>query len=285
MSPRLSRALACLLLIALLMPILAACQPAGGQPATQTQPTSPSSKPAGQSTSAPTAAPAKPSTGGDPSKRVSDALGLLMGTSGEPGALPAFHIEIKMASPSYDRQAKAVKTNNTDMKADVQGVDAHVWILEDDGKTTEGYVIGDDDYVVNNGKVEKGGLLGVGFSWALWQLEPVIVLSLAGLGAKQAGNEAIDGRTADVFDVDMAKADKAVLAGVQAFIGKGIAVARGKVWVDQQTGALLKTVLDYELDLYDATSSDKNAPPVGHGSGHIEITATKVGKVTVSLPK
>ncbi len=58
--------------------------------------------------------------------------------------------------------------------------------------------------------------------------------------------EAIDGRTAEVYDVDMAKADPAVLAGVQGFIGKGVTRAAGKVWVDRETGGLLKANLDLE---------------------------------------
>lgn len=283
MSARTSRIVALLILPALLGSLLSGC---GGGAAT---PQPAATKPAGQATAKPatqpTTAPAKPATGGDPSKRVSDAFGLLVGSGDKPGALPSFHLQVDDSGPSYDRQAKAVTVNKTKIKADVQGTNVHVWVEGKDGKTTEGYVIGDDDYVVVGGKVQEGGLSGVGLSWAVWQLEPVVILSLAGLGARAAGTESVDGRTADVFEVDMAKADPAVLAGVKAFIGKGITVAKGKAWVDQQTGALLKTVLDYEQDLYDMTSSDKNAPPVGHGAGHIDIAVSQVGKVSVSLPK
>jgi len=281
MSRQKPRFTALLLIAVLLVPLLAACggpEAKSAQPAATAPAAKPTAKPAAQAT-------AKPAASADPSTRVSESLGLLMGQSDKPGALPSFHVEINDSGPTYDRQAKTVLTNAVKIKADVQGTDVHAWIEGDDGKTTEGYVIGNDDYVVDGGQVKQDALAGVGLTWAMWQLEPVVILSLAGLGAQAAGTQAVDGRTADVFAVDMAKADPAVLAGVQAFIGRGISVAKGKVWVDQQSGALLKTVLDYEQDLYDVTSSDKNAPPVGHGSGHIDIAVSQVGKVSVSLPK
>lgn len=281
MSRQKPRFTALLLIAVLLVPLLAACggpEAKSAQPAATAPAAKPTAKPAAQAT-------AKPAASADPSTRVSESLGLLMGQSDKPGALPSFHVEINDSGPTYDRQAKTVLTNAVKIKADVQGTDVHAWIEGDDGKTTEGYVIGNDDYVVDGGQVKQDALAGVGLTWAMWQLEPVVILSLAGLGAQAAGTQAVDGRTADVFAVDMAKADPAVLAGVQAFIGRGISVAKGKVWVDQQSGALLKTVLDYEQDLYDVTSSDKNTPPVGHGSGHIDIAVSQVGKVSVSLPK
>lgn len=284
MTARTSRIVALLALFALLVPLVSACGGGGNKNVVQPTPkpgAQPTAKPGAQATTAP----AKPATAGDPTERVTEALGLLMGTGGDPGALPSFHIQINDSGPSLDMRSKEVKTNKTRIKADVQGVNAHLWVEGEDGKTTEGYVIGNDDYVVEGGQVKEGGLSGVGLTWAVWQLDPVVILSLAGLGARAAGTEAIDGRTADVFEVDMAKADPAVLATVKAFVGRGITVAKGKAWVDQQTGALLKTVLDYEQDLYDITSSDKNAPPVGHGAGHIDIAVSQVGKVSVSLPK
>lgn len=114
----------------------------------------------------------------------------------------------------------------------------------------------------------------------MWPLTPVVVLSLAGLGAGPAGSDAIDGRSADHFTVDMAKADQAVLAGVQAFIGKGFRKAAGDVWVDQETGGLLKTVLDYEEDVYEPGTENV----VGNGTDHIEVEVTQVGNVTVTPP-
>ncbi|HOG48861.1 MAG TPA: hypothetical protein PLB78_19695, partial [Anaerolineae bacterium] len=262
------------------MAALAACGGGPAQPAAK-----PTTKPAGQPAAQPTAAPAQPVTGGDPSKRVTESLGLLTGSGDKTSVLPSYHIEINMAGPIFDRRDKAVKTDTTKIKADVQGANVHVWIEDEDGTTTEGYVIGNDDYVVKDGKVEEGGLSGVGLTWAMWQLDPVIILSLAGQGAQAAGGEDTGGRTAEAYTVDMAKGNPAVLAGIQAFIGHGISNARGQVWIDQQTGALLKTVLDYEQDVYDHTSSEKDAPPVGHGSGHIEISVTQVGKVSVNLPQ
>jgi hypothetical protein len=58
-----------------------------------------------------------------------------------------------------------------------------------------------------------------------------------------------------------------------------IASVSGKIWVDQQTGALLKAVLDYQAEVTDSSGNDQ-----GSGSGHVEITVTQVGNVTVALP-
>jgi hypothetical protein len=54
----------------------------------------------------------------------------------------------------------------------------------------------------------------------------------------------------------------------------------GKVWIDQATGALLKAVLDYKADVRDTSGNLK-----GSGTGHLEISVTQIGNVTVTLPQ
>jgi hypothetical protein len=62
-------------------------------------------------------------------------------------------------------------------------------------------------------------------------------------------------------------------------IGPQVTSVSGKVWVDQQTGTLIKALLDYKAEV-----SDSGGNPQGTGSGHLEIIVTQVGKATVSVP-
>jgi hypothetical protein len=52
------------------------------------------------------------------------------------------------------------------------------------------------------------------------------------------------------------------------------------VWLDQQTGALLKANLTYEMDIKDLGTGKV----LGSGTGQVEIMVTQVGSVTVQLP-
>jgi len=185
-----------------------------------------------------------------------------------------------------DHESNEVIDGITDLKADVQGENMRL-LYDDDGETVEGYVIKEDsgetkEYEVKDG--ERQEAFAVSMAWVTWPLGVIAPYSLAAIGAEAAGSEAIDGRQAEVYTIDMTKADATVVAGVQAFIGEGISAAVGKVWVDQETGALLKMDIDWEEDVYDVMSGEKDAPPVGHGSGHFEIEVSQVGQVSVSLP-
>lgn len=289
MSARRTRIIAIMLLAALVLPLLAAC----GSPAKPAaQPTATSAAPAsggnsnepGEPEPKPTTAPAQPSSGGDPQTRVTESLNLLNGTGDEGSVFPSYHIEVKTSGPSLSMQTKEVYISTLELQADVEGENVHLTYTDQDGEPVEGYIIGDDNYTVDDGELKEGGF-GVAMTWAMWPLEPVIMLSLAALGASPAGSEAIDGRSAEVYDVDMAKGDPTVREMIQSMIGKGVKASHGKVWVDQETGGLLKTILDFEQDIYDLSSDDKDAPPVGGGSGHIEILVTQVGQVSVSLPE
>jgi hypothetical protein len=59
-----------------------------------------------------------------------------------------------------------------------------------------------------------------------------------------------------------------------------VTAARGQVWLDQQTGALLKASLVYEVEIKDLVSGKG----IGSGAGQVELTVTQVGAVTVQLP-
>jgi len=110
----------------------------------------------------------------------------------------------------------------------------------------------------------------------MWPLNLELVLASGAPGATTAGTETLEGRTAEVSELTGTD------TGISGSSGMVLPVASvsGKIWVDPQTGALLKAVLDYQVDVKDSSGNDK-----GNGSGHLEITVTQVGNDTVSLPK
>ncbi len=277
-------------LVALLLVILPTVLACGGPaaPGGNAAPTRALAQPAEEPTSAPEPAageaePNEPAPqSGDPMARVTGALSLLQGSEETPSVFSSYHIEINSTSPSWDDEADEVKIRTSEIKADVEGDKVHLITSEgsgDDAETSEGYLVGEEQYEVVDGQVQES--LWLGLSWAMWPLEPTIILSLAATGTSPAGSEAIDGRTADAFTVDMANADPAVLEAIQGFIGKGVTVAKGQVWVDQETGALLKMVLDFEQDLTLPGEEEVK----GHGAGHIEIAVSQVNSVTVEVPE
>jgi hypothetical protein len=87
--------------------------------------------------------------------------------------------------------------------------------------------------------------------------------------------ETLDGRPAEIYAIDSSGLS---VPGVPGNL-LPITSVTGNVWVDQATGALLKAMLDYQADVGDNSGTLK-----GSGAGHLEITVTQVGNVTVALP-
>lgn len=289
MSQRTVRGVALVTLLALLLPLIAACggpkggattpPPQSGQGQTVTEPTNEpvAEEPTAEPVEGPSSGTAEQPT--DASARISEALGRLTSDDPAQAAFASFHIEVNMEVPGYDSEKEAAVVKTRSLSADVEGENIRIIDTSEEG-AAETYIIGDKEYTVTDGEVVEALIPMGGLAWATWQLTPVIVLSIAGLGATPQGSGDIDGRAADVFAVDMADADPAVLEMVQGFIGGGITAATGQVWIDQETGALLKAVLDFEEDITAFGSEDV----VGHEAGHIEIEVSQVNSVTVSDP-
>lgn len=290
MSKERHRWLALVAVLILIVPMLLACgspKPAPGPAASGAEPEATTVQ-----RQEPTAAP-PPSSGGDTDNamsRVASSLGLLLGsgTEDDTPVLPSCHLELTSVWPGWDEDAGEVYIYTTSIQAEMQGKNVHFSYSDtrtvggQTEKASEGEAIldaeGDKGYEVVDGQAEESFF--VELNWVMWPLQPVIILSVASLGATPAGTEAVDGRPAEVYAVDTAKADPAVLAGVQAFVAKGIKQAKGKVWVDQATGAMLKADIAFEEDLYDT----ENDEVVGHESGRFELLVTQVGKATVEVP-
>jgi hypothetical protein len=227
------------------------------------------------------AATATPDTGSavEPMARVLASLNNLLYPGAVTPAFPSYHLEVDHKMPLW--AGGKLDQSQEMLSADVQGKDVHFTDHKTTpgkpAKTAEAYLINDNEYVVTDGVVTPGpGLTSL--AWDLWPMDAVLIISVGSQGTTPAGTEVLEGRTAEVYNLDGSGALGGG-AGVPALPGIPVTAARGKVWVDQETGALLKAVLDYEADVRDSSGATR-----GSGSGHLEIAVTQVGNVTVTLP-
>ena len=220
----------------------------------------------------------------DISARISNALSLVLGSNATPGVFPSYHLELNETIPVLDPGSGQIARSRELILADVQGADVHLFdsTAPESSSTrgTEGYLVGGVNYLVKDGQAQED-IFGIQMTWLSWPLDVVEPLSLAGMGPEAQGSEVIDGRAADKFAIDTAKANPAGLEMLKGMLPMNpeISEAHGTVWLDQETGGLVKLVIDYTGAFKDASGN-----AVGTGSGHIEITISQVGKVTVSLP-
>ena len=224
----------------------------------------------------------------DPSGRVGDSVTRLL--MDDQKAFKSFHLEASGKDPQWNTGTKKVDYNTYSYKADVADTDLYLLSTSQKGAnsavTFEGYSIkggiGQPDgkeYKLVNGKLEDS-FGEASMTWTFFPLQIILPLTIAATGTTAQGTETIDGRVADKYAVDSAKAPVGVIGALSGMFG--YSSSKGTAWVDKETGALLKLVLDYEQDLIDPPGSKT---VVGKGSGHLELLVTKVGKVTVTLPK
>jgi hypothetical protein len=213
----------------------------------------------------------------DPMKRVVASVNSLQGLVAGTSTFPSCHLEVEHGAPVWANGKLAQEQEL--LSADVQGKNVHFTDRTTDAggstTTTEAYLMGDQEYDVLNGQLQPPGVSFNSLAWSLWTLDPVMIISSGASGATAAGTEELDGRTAEIYDLN---GTGSALAGVTG-IGLQITSVTGKVWIDQQSGALLKAVLDYQAEVNDSGGNLK-----GNGSGHLEISVTQIGNVTVVLP-
>jgi hypothetical protein len=220
--------------------------------------------------------PQGPDTGANPALRVSSGLSILLGMDPSQPGLPSYHMEAFNLAPAWE--GGAIVQVQDRMLADVQGADVHFvdsYTASGGSVTTsEAYLIAGEEYDVMNGVLQPPGAGLTKLAWVMWPLDPTVILGTGASSAQPAGSEVLDGRTAEVYDLD-ASGSMGAVAGVSL----NVTAVSGRVWIDQETGALLKAELDYQTDVKDA---DGNL--AGTGSGRLEMNVTQVGRVTVSLP-
>ena len=215
-----------------------------------------------------------PSAGGSQNLSVViiTSLSKLIGTDQTPGALPSFQMTVN------ERMPTASGTDVTSLQADVQGVNRR-YTLSDDGKATEIIHIDNTDYALVNGKVQPASPL-TAVSWTTWQLGPMSILTSASSSnpAAQAGTT-LEGRSVDVYAVDSGEEPLPDLSmGLLPF---SITSIQGTIWIDHETESLLKADLTFEADV----KKPGESAPGAHGKGELHLAVSRIGNVSVSLPK
>ncbi|HET7009876.1 MAG TPA: hypothetical protein VFI11_03805 [Anaerolineales bacterium] len=212
------------------------------------------------------------------SARISASLNKTLGIGEEP-ALASYHLSASGTEPAWDQEAGQVVTNSYSLEAGVAGADVHLTrtVTTPDGSTAsvEGYIVAGSDYEVRSEELrEASGTISL--EWAAWPLNPVTALALASMGPESRGQEEVAGSAADVFDLDSARAPAASLDMLGTL---GVAAARGTVWIDSATGALLKADLEFEVEFLDSGGA-----VLGTGAGSFRMSVSRIGGVRVELP-
>ncbi len=222
-----------------------------------------------------------PVASSDPVKLISGSLNLTLGIGKSAPVLPSFHLEAKGADPVWNAATKKVDLTSYTMIADVSGKDVHFTYTSsvNNGlkKVTELYTVAGQSYQVVNGKTQPANPLDA-VVWATWTLSPSFVLAEAANGASAQGSEDVASRPAGKYALDTASISPDILKALQGFTN--ISSAKGTVWIDTATGALLQADLTYAI-----TETDKATGAVlGTGSGSFQAVISNVGGVTVKLP-
>jgi hypothetical protein len=277
------------LVLACLIGLLpAACGGGAPQPpaATAQPSTGTDQPPAPAETQAPPVAPPT----GDLQERISNSLNLTFGLEGV--VLPSFHLEVDGAEPVYNSESKQIETKSFAYQADVAGDDVHLITKTKTGEqpeeTTEGFIIdgglaatdsGGKEFEIVNGQIQDS--FGMSLAWASLPLGLIFPLTIAAAGPAQfQGEENLDGRAAEKYIVDSRGAPAGVIESVGGIFG--FISSQATVWIDKETGALLKMIADYEQEVTDLSGSGE---PVGAGTGHIELEVTGIGSTTVTPPE
>jgi len=208
---------------------------------------------------------------------LGSALNLVMGSDSTPSVFPSYHLDVTLDTPAASDDQTTIVNQTTQISADVAGKDVHI-LQTDPGETTqkEGFIVGDKEYkMVDGAAQEMNGQIAL--SWAMWPLQVVGYYAYPVYFAKKTGSDTIDGRAADVYSFDNTSAvsDTAMDA-----MGVGdMTTGAGTVWIDKETGAMLK------LDMtYTSSITDTDQKEIGKGNGSIKLEISKVGQVTVTSP-
>jgi hypothetical protein len=114
----------------------------------------------------------------------------------------------------------------------------------------------------------------------MWPLHVVMPYAYASYWAKASGSDTLDGRKADVYDFDSSKADAASNSAMSAMGMEAMTQGKGTVWIDHETGGMLKLNMTYTENV-----TDSNQKVVGPGTGTITLEVSKVNQVKVTSPQ
>jgi hypothetical protein len=222
---------------------------------------------------------------GDVEKAIVESPGITLQQRSGRLALRSLHLEIRAAQPRFDPGKKQALmdawTLTADLEDDNVSVACHVKAGgTGEARTVQGWIIGEGrpggvPYQRVDGKLVISPALQHQCWARAYAWTPA--LSAAASGHKAAGEERIDGRLADKF---VLAAGAKALDHVRPLMN--LDHAKGTVWLDRETGALLKAHIGYRANFAETRGSDK---AVAAGEGHVEMLVSRVGKVKVKIPE
>jgi hypothetical protein len=119
-------------------------------------------------------------------------------------------------------------------------------------------------------------------TWSLWQLDPLTILSAAGMaGPKAEAGATLEGRQVDVYSVASTGLGGTGQDSSFGLLPVSITSIHGTIWIDHETGALLKADLQFEASVRKPGEST----PSAHGKGEFHLAVSQIGKTTVALPQ
>ena len=218
-------------------------------------------------------------------RRITASPGVtLQAPFGKP-ALGSYHLEMKGKQPRFDRTTKSVSVEEWRLRADVAGdnISVRCDVEHAESKKTEtleGWILGEGrpggvPYEATGGQIDVSPRIQQQCWMRAYAWTPA--LSAAASGVTATGQQPVGGRAADKYTVE---ASPAALDRIRPMMY--LTESKGTVWLDQQTGALLKAMMTYRESFTEPRGSDN---VIGTGDGRIEMMVTRVGKVTVKSPK
>jgi hypothetical protein len=203
------------------------------------------------------------------------SLSKLFGTGTKPDSLPSFTLAASESMPT------ATGTNSlTTLQAEVQGKNVH-YILDSAGTKTEAYLFDGKEYQPVGGTIQPGSAM-LSATWSLWQLDPLTILSAVGMADPQAeAGTTLEGRQVDVYSVDNTGLGGTGQDSSFGLLPVAITSIKGTIWIDHETGALLKADLQFEANVKQPGEST----PSAHGAGEFHLAVSQIGKTTVALPQ
>lgn len=218
-------------------------------------------------------------------RRITESPGVTLQARFGKLALSSFHLEIAAKQPRFDDAKKQVVIDEWRLTADLERDNVALVCnikapATGQAQRLEGWIIGEGrpggvPYEMTGGRLE----LSLRLQHQCWMRSSAWTpaLSASASGHTAARPETIDGRSADKY---MVEAGEKALGPIRPLMN--LSSAKGAVWLDRETGALLKASIAYRENFTAARGSDK---VVATGDGHVEMRVTRVGNVRVKLPK
>jgi hypothetical protein len=222
--------------------------------------------------------------GGSVPKDLGDSFNLTIGTDSKPSVFPSYHIELTLDLPKPNPDFSAVVNEMTKISADVQGENIHIFRIDPGTAIPEEIIILGDtgmEYKMVDGSPQATvGQLAL--NWSFWKLKVVAPFAAGvSLHADKTGEEIINGRSAVRYEFDSSKGDPGAIAAIMSKPESiGFHQSKGTLWVDKETGGMLKLTLDYVTGVPNKDFSKS----IGEGTGHIELGISKISQVTVTSP-